>query len=185
MPDIYSDDDTPRKFKDLMKSPSSPSSAPKKKATMQDTPKADDQWTVRPGETFRDFNARIRLAGLSLPPGVPEAFRGAPGKKRPSDVPPPLPPPATKPLPKFTDEEGSKTRKRRKEYLKQRKAVKKSKEHDSSDLEEYEGRRNFRDVVQAPPVLKVTPRETLKMKEKPSKLKKNPSLLPFLKRQHE
>lgn len=150
---------------------------PVKKAP-QPTPKGsvDDRWTVRPGETFREFNARIREAGLSLPPGVPETLRS--GVVERSEV------PEVRPMKKFIlqdeEESGNKTKRKRKEYLKQRKESGKRKRDDDSDFEGYE-RKRFRDVVKAPPVLRVAPKEALKVKERPPKLKKNPSLLPILK----
>lgn len=75
VPTKYEEDDTPRRFKDLMKpAEKKPTTAT---GTGKHTPKnkADDVWTVRPGETFRDFNKRIREAGLTVPPGVPETIR--------------------------------------------------------------------------------------------------------------
>jgi hypothetical protein len=174
------EDDTPRRFKDLL---TRPKSIPKSKTVVK---KGDDEWTVRPGESFRQFNTRIREAGLSVPPGVPETFRG--GAKHSQSrvessnncINSAKPSLTTKPLPKFSQAEGDGIRQKRKEHLKNRR-VKRVRDS-GSDLEEYE-QRGIRDVVKAPPTIKVAPKATLKLKERRQNNKRKPSLLPLIRKQ--
>jgi hypothetical protein len=179
IPAVYAEDDTPRRFKDLL-------NKPKFKRPVTDQPIKDDFWTVRPGETFRDFNARIREAGLSTPPGIPTSFRGSPPPKQTE------PTKQVKPAKKFAAQPtttGEVTKRKRKEFLKKRKEQKRQKVDDHhSDYDEYEVK-GLRDVVKAPPQLKFTPKATTlkvdkgKMKERAKgKGKGNPSLLPFIKK---
>ena len=192
IPAVYGEDDTPRRFKNLM-APKPAKSTKSAHHTPASAPREDGPWTVRPGETFRDFNARIRAAGLSTPPGIPETFRGAhPVVKRstedtttdPQDRTVKRPAPV-KPMPKFlpaaASPENEKKRKR-KEALKQRKATKRARAEGESDYDEYEIK-GLRDVVKAPPQL-VTPKATLKMNNTGTNQRKkapSQSLLPLIK----
>lgn len=186
IPDTYKYDDTPKRFREIMNPTKAKKTAEKSKgkdksgATRKDRP--NDVWTVRPGEGFREYNSRILDAGYTVPPGVPETFRG-PFTPRPADV---------KPAKKYAQEPavpGEKTRKKRTDYLKQKKEQSKRQkventiQSEDSDYEVYE-QKKLRDVAKAPPVFRSLPRENLKMKvhEKPQHSHKKPSLLPILKR---
>lgn len=185
IPDSYEYEDTPKRFREIMNPTKAKNTAEngkgrdKSRATLKDRP--NDVWTVRPGEGFREYNSRIINAGYTVPPGVPETFRG-PFIPRPAEV---------KPAKKYAQEPvmpGEKTRKKHSEYLKQKKEQSKRQkvetpQSEDSDYEVYE-QKKLRDVAKAPPVFKSLPKETLKMKVqgKPQHSHKKPSLLPILKR---
>ena len=199
----YTEDDTPRRFKELLQQSTTTKSKNTTASSSRDgTSKVDDEWTVRPGESFREFNARIRQSGLTVPPGVSEATR------YPREFRNELPVRETLPVKRFAAPElsdsavvpGERTKQKRKEYLKQRREAKKLKkrqtqvstdENDADDdtrsASDISNRRassgshlHTRDVVQAPPALKVIPKATLKMNQRRSPHQKNPSLLPLL-----
>lgn len=193
----YTEDDTPRRFRELLQR----STATRNKGSPAFPPKdgvvkVDDEWVVRPGETFREFNARIRQSGLTVPPGVSEATRyPCEPHTRPSTR-DPLPakrfavsvPSDSAVVP------GERTKQKRKEYLKQRREAKRLKRHKTrahSDDEDDGGGASAgklgsgallhtRDMVQAPPTLRVTPKATLKITSRRSPHQKNPSLLPLV-----
>lgn len=190
-PLTYAEDDTPRRFKDIMRGPVN------KKKPVAPMSLKDDTWTVLPGETFRDYNARIRGAGLTVPPGVPETYRA--GQKRPlsssasaavassaaSHATKATATTEEKPAKKFIVEadEGGKTKRKRTEYLKQRKEKNKNSALQNSSDSEYERReepRGLKQVVKAPPTFKVIPKAALKMHEPKINKAKHSSLLPIL-----
>lgn len=193
----YPEDDTPRRFKELLQQATAArnrgASVPPKGNRV---PAVDDEWVVRPGESFREFNARIRQSGLSVPPGVSEATRypREPRSERQVRETVPAKRFAAPELPSPVVAPGERTKQKRREYLKQRREVKKLKKHrsqagtDSDDDGDGAdaGRANprsllhTRDVVQAPPALKVTPKATLKITQQRPPHRKNPSLLPIL-----
>ena len=139
-------DDTPRRFRDLMQpkkfvASSAPREEPKKSPTkeVKEAPQ-NDAWSVRKGETFAEFNARIKMAGLSVPPGVPQTTRSDPGIVRDQ-----------KPLKKTEVPEvpqGDKTKKRRKLFMQQRSKV--AAEEADDRYVTFEPRK-LKDVVLAPP----------------------------------
>lgn len=170
IPETYEEDDTPRRFKELL----SPRPKPVREVRKEAKSAKSDVWTVRPGETFREFNARIREAGESVPPGIPTTFRAGartPGVKRDEE---PMPEPMPKPmLLKRTaeetplEDERAKTRKQerlrqRRDQIKEKKERKREEKHEDAVWIE---RRGLRDVVRAPPALKVLPKATLKIKK--------------------
>ena len=165
VPERYEEDDTPSRFKFLMNPP-----AKGIIKSSQRTSKIDDEWIVRPGETFRQFNARIRSSGLSLPPGVPEATRVRqenPHKEYHNQVDSLERRPGVRVVPsEDTRLSGERTKQKRKAFLRRKDEAKRRKTKD----DEYGAtcnqvnmqRRHLRDVVQAPPNLKVRPKATLK-----------------------
>jgi len=163
IPEKYEEDDTPSRFKLLMNPPTKNTVKPSQRANT-----VDDEWTVRPGETFRQFNARIRGSGLSLPPGVPETTRVHQGyshneERSQEDA------QERRPEMRFAASEGTRlpgerTKQKRKEFLKRKDEAKRRKnkndnDHDACSLVNAQ-RKNFRDVVKKPPNLKVKPKAT-------------------------
>lgn len=184
----------PKKFKRLLEQKNKQPRAPKAEPARADK---DDVWAIRAGETFREFNARIRNAGLTLPPGVPQTLRGDPSQHRPPQTQPPAPPSfpsrqrAEKPAMLFSAEKGpadapdlaygERSKQRRKEYQRNKKETKRrEREEDEADRVPPPPKRRLGDVVQAPPSLKTTPKATLKLAERPSKGHKRASLLPLI-----
>ena len=165
VPEKYEEDDTPSRFKLLMNPP-----AKKITKTSQSTSKIDDEWIVRPGETFRQFNARIRSSGLSLPPGVPEATRIHQESLHKGDH-NKVDAQQRRPEMKVAPSEdarlsGEKTKQKRKAFLKRKDEAKRRKTKNDDDTDAAYNlvnmqRKNLRDVVQAPPNLKVRPKATL------------------------
>lgn len=139
----------------------------------------DPIWNVKEGETFPSYNARIKASGLSKPPGVPQTYRrgeeslaarnaaagdggdgdGLKMKRRIVDT-------------TITDQDvqdGLKTKRRRKEFMKNRgkKANLADSDHrsdsHSTNVEDLRTRKTvFRDVVHAPPNIKIKPKNNLK-----------------------
>ncbi len=137
----------------------------------------DAMWRVRPGESFRDFNARIREAGLSAPPFSPSpavaSARVTPAGAQRTDR-------HVKAGTKQKDTGRSKKKKtsqeedgklhgkaRRQAYSKGRKEVAKARKRggppDEADYRIYQ-KRPFNETVQAPPTLTARPRAVLKVR---------------------
>lgn len=161
------EDDTPRRFRELLQQqaasekdgPSPPGSRGKTRGKGKGrdreatTPPVDDRWVVRPGESFREFNARIRQSGLSVPPGVSEATRhprASPETRQPREMIPAKRLAASElsssslASPTLTAERGGgpgeRTKQKRKEYLRQRSETKKlsKRRRTQPDSDEYE-----------------------------------------------
>ena len=177
----------PRKFKELMAmtkphtATAAAAAAPSASTSGKKRGRADDPWTVRPGEGFREYNARLIKAGCTVPPGTPETLRDPLAPAHPPKA-------AVRPPKRYAEEdlkapEGG-TRKQRaaklrrqKEQDAKRRKREKTQDQDNSDYEVYE-QRSLRDVVTAPPIFRSVPKETLKIKHRePGQSKKKPSLL--------
>lgn len=133
----------------------------------------DPIWNVKEGETFPSYNARIKASGLSKPPGVPETYRrgeeSLTAKNAAADAGAGL-----KMKRRIVDttiadrevEDGLKTKRRRKEFMKNRgkKANHADSDHsDHSNNEDVRTRKKvFREVVHAPPNIRNKPKNNLK-----------------------
>lgn len=128
--------------------------------------KHDSIWNVKEGETFPSYNARIKSAGLSKPPGIPETYRkgeenigssNAGGLVMKRKIIDPT-------ISKDDDvEDGLKTKRRRKEFMKNRskKDINNRNIDDGDDVIEI-NRKVFKDVVDAPPQIRNKPKNNLK-----------------------
>jgi hypothetical protein len=154
---VYAFNDTPKAFKRLLqpvpkfnkqdkqKPSSEPQAAAASKAKSQKAtkmPAQDKEWDILPGESFRQFNARIQAAE-----------KGSTEKQQ------------REPLNKTAGQEFAEARglsQRRKKYLKSRDErikAKKSKTAFSDDDEEYRWESvRFGERVEAPPQLKIKPK---------------------------
>lgn len=195
IPEKYEEDDTPRKFKELMsllKPPSATAATSSTTSLGKKKGRSDDPWTVRPGEGFREYNARLIKAGCTVPPGTPKTLRdplASPSSTADATSSRPPPKAAARPLKRYAEEDlkapeggtrkqrAAKLRRQKEQETKKRKREK-AQDPDNSDYEVYE-QRSLRDVVTAPPIFRSVPKETLKSKhrERPGQSKKRPSLL--------
>ncbi len=113
-----------------------------------------DEWDIRPGETFREFNQRIKQGNQSKEGKVNEVGSGKNFKTRIAE--------------EFAEARGLRTK--RKEHLKKREEKKKMRYQDSDDEDVIMESVRFGETVMAPPVLKVKPKNcpksTLRFKHK-------------------
>jgi hypothetical protein len=172
-------DDTPKRFKEMMNP--QVKDTQKDKAAVALENKADEAWVVRPGETFREFNARVKGLGLTVPPGVSESYRLDRNGRRYSSIPSikkieeTLHKKEKTAVAKLDSENPFRARKKTGPKLKK-------KAQNGIRLSPGGKLKHSSDCAAEPPTLEIKPKATLKMPKKQSGAK-NPSLLPLIRRQ--